>query len=184
MPSSVSAQEQQFGCFYFISIMTMMMIKCVMFSWFRCIYKNCVPFALGFLAVPLICFVASMCVYSFLSLVYLCFSVNNVCAIRCTCGARLILNVSFESYNTPKKSTQRDGEMKPRRKKKNTLCVCVNGQTTAQRIRFNLRCASFVYLFLLTLAYVPLFTSFLFLFTNACLSERVRVCTCKCVCVL
>lgn len=28
--------------------------------------------------------------------------VSVVCAIRCTCGARLILNVSFESYNTPK----------------------------------------------------------------------------------
>lgn len=48
-------------------------------------------------------------------------SLRFVCAIRCTCGARLILNVSFESHNTP---TEMEN------------CV-----TTAQRIHFNLRCA-------------------------------------------
>lgn len=94
----------------------MMMIKCVVFSWFRRIYKI-VPFALGrFCDLPFCCFRFSFALslfagvwYIFLFIYLLCsmsFSLwmGNVCAIRCTCGARLILNVSFESYNTRKKA--------------------------------------------------------------------------------
>lgn len=55
-------------------------------------------------------------------------SLRFVCAIRCTCGARLILNVSFESHNTP---TEMEN------------CV-----TTAQRIHFNLRCARVLLFFI------------------------------------
>lgn len=44
-----------------------------------------------------------------------------VCAIRCTCGARLILNVSFESHNTPTERWRTHSDVTANYGAKNTL---------------------------------------------------------------